>query len=128
MPRILLLNKFFEKSSIFRKKLQKKSSECTGTCGGSETSLNTVVHENVKVYTKQYVNFFWNFLKFFQELPSTYIFINYTDLSKFVKFVNFFDFSWLKNIILIKIWGEFWKSLSVPERICCNYSVMSFHK
>ncbi len=23
---------------------------CTGTHGGSETSLNTVVHENVKVY------------------------------------------------------------------------------
>ncbi len=30
---------------------------CPGTPGGSETSLNTVVHENVKVYMSQYVKF-----------------------------------------------------------------------
>ncbi len=33
-------------------------------------------------------NCFWNFLKFFQKLPSAYIFINYTNLSKFIKFVK----------------------------------------
>ncbi len=27
-----------------------KTNVYTGTCGGSETSLNTVVHENVKVH------------------------------------------------------------------------------
>ncbi len=27
-----------------------KTSVCTGTRGGSETSLNTVVHENIEVY------------------------------------------------------------------------------
>ncbi len=31
---------------------QKKNSVGTETRGGSETSLNTVVHENVKVYTR----------------------------------------------------------------------------
>ncbi len=28
---------------------------CTGTCGGSETSLNTVVHQSVRIYMNEYV-------------------------------------------------------------------------
>ncbi len=35
----------------------KKTSVCTGTHGGSETSLNTVVHENVKVYVNSFLKF-----------------------------------------------------------------------
>ncbi len=31
---------------------------CTGTRGRSETSLNTVVHENVKVYYEPVCEFF----------------------------------------------------------------------
>ncbi len=42
-------------------KQKKKNSVYTGTCGGSETFLNTVVHENVKVYMNQYVKFFLKF-------------------------------------------------------------------
>ncbi len=38
-----------------------KTSVCTGTCGGSKTSLNTVVHKNVKVCMNQYVKFFLKF-------------------------------------------------------------------
>ncbi len=44
-----------------RKTLQKKKNNVHGTHGGSETSLNTVAHENVKVYMNQYVNFFLKF-------------------------------------------------------------------
>ncbi len=71
-------------------KRRAKTSVCTWTHGGSETSLNTVVHENVKVYTNQYLCefFFWNFLKFFQKLLSAHTFINCTNVSKFVNFVN----------------------------------------
>ncbi len=38
-----------------------------GTRGESETSLNTVVHENVKVYMNQYVNFFLKFPQIFSK-------------------------------------------------------------
>ncbi len=64
-----------------------KTSVCTGIRDGSETSLNTVVHENDKVY-KPVCEFFLNFFQFFQKLLSTHIFINCTNLSKFVKFVK----------------------------------------
>ncbi len=62
---------------------------CTGTRGGSETSLNTVVHENVEVYyLNLYVTFFFEiFLKFFQKLASAYNFYKLYK-SKFVKFVK----------------------------------------
>ncbi len=30
--------------------LKTKTSVCSGTCGGSETSLNAVAHENIRVY------------------------------------------------------------------------------
>ncbi len=36
----------------------KKPTVCTGTRVESETSLDTFVHENVKVYMKQYMKFF----------------------------------------------------------------------
>ncbi len=47
----------------FKKKKKKNDSVCTGTYGGSETSLNTVVHENVKAYEPVCEFIFWNFLK-----------------------------------------------------------------
>ncbi len=54
---------------------KKKSSVCTGIHGGSETSLNTVIHENVKVcYEPVCWIFIEIFVKFFQKLPSAYIF------------------------------------------------------
>ncbi len=40
---------------------KQKTRVLTGTRGRSETSLNTVVHENVKVYMNQYVKFFLKF-------------------------------------------------------------------
>ncbi len=52
-------------TNISLKKNKIETSECTGTRDGSETSLNTVVHENVKVYEIVCEIF----LKFFQELP-----------------------------------------------------------
>ncbi len=64
----------------------------TGTCGGSETSLNTVVHENVKVYMNQYVKFFTKFTlnsyfyklyKFVKIVFDTYM--NFVKLSSFSK-------------------------------------------
>ncbi len=75
----------------------------------SETSQNTIVHENVKIYImNQYVNFFWNFLKFFQKLPWGYIFINCTNLSKFVKFVKIvFNNTYLNFIKLSNISKNF---------------------
>ncbi len=39
-----------------------KTSACTGTRGGSETSLNMVVYENVKVYMNKSVKFLLDFL------------------------------------------------------------------
>ncbi len=72
------MTKFRKKFDESKKKIEeiKKKTMCTGTCGGSKTSLNTIVHENVKVYCmNQYVELFFEiFLKFFQKLPSAYIF------------------------------------------------------
>ncbi len=49
---------------------QKKTSVCTGTRGGSETSLNTVVHVNVKVLYEPVCKFFFEiFLNFFKNWP-----------------------------------------------------------
>ncbi len=73
----------------------KKTRVCTGTRGRSETSLNTFVHENVKVYMNQYMKFFLSFLKFFLKLSSAYIFINCTNLSKCVKFVKIVFYTYL---------------------------------
>ncbi len=42
-------------------KLKRKPGVCTGTRGRSETSLNAVMHENVKVYYEPYVNLFLKF-------------------------------------------------------------------
>ncbi len=39
------------------------------------------------IWTSMWI-FVWKFLKFFQKLPSAYIFINCTNSSKFVKFVK----------------------------------------
>ncbi len=47
--------------------------------------------------------FFWNFLKFFQELSLAYIFINCTNLSKFVIFVKIVFDSYLNFIKLPNI-------------------------
>ncbi len=85
-------------------KLKKKNSVCTaGTPDGSETSLNTVVHKNIKVYGN-YVKFFLKFPKFFQKLPSAHIFINCTNLSKFVKFVTVYIKT--RNLSKIKIFDN----------------------
>ncbi len=91
---------------------------CTRTCGGSETSLNTVVHKNVKVYMNQMWNFFLNFLKFFQKLPSAHIFINYTNLSKFVKFVKIVFNTYLNFIKLSNISNIFWQTSTKFEVFC----------
>ncbi len=48
-------------------------------------------------------NFIWNFLKFFQKLPLAYIFINFTNLSKFVKFVKIVFDTCLNVITLLMI-------------------------
>ncbi len=48
-------------TKVRMKKKNKKTSVCTGTRGGSEPSLNTVVQENVKVYMNQYLKFFVKF-------------------------------------------------------------------
>ncbi len=53
-------------------------------------------------YINQNVKFFWNFLKYFQKLPSPYIFINCINLSKFVKFVKIVFDTYLNFIKLFK--------------------------
>ncbi len=77
-----------------------KPSVCTGTRGVSETSLNTVVHENVKVYEPVWEIFFEISLNFFQELPSVYIFINCTNFSKLAKFIKIIFNAYLNFIKL----------------------------
>ncbi len=94
---------------------------CTWTCGGSETSLNTVVYANVKVYEPVCV-FFWNFLKFFQKLPSAYIFINCTNLSKLVKFVKIVLDTYLNFIKLLNISKIFWK-VNTKFWVFCIYKI-----
>ncbi len=79
------------------------------TRGESET-LNTIVHETVKVYMNEFVKFFWNFLKFFQKLLSAYIFINCTNLSTFVKFVKIIFDTYSNFIELSNISKIFWKA------------------
>ncbi len=92
----------------------------TGTHGGSETSLNTVVHENVKI-------FFWNFLKFFQKLPSAYIFTNCTNFSKFVKSFNIVLDTCSNFIKLSTIFNIFWKKSINFKVICiCKNYINSF--
>ncbi len=55
---------------------------CTRTCGRSETSLNTVVHENGELYMNQYVKFFFEIsLNFFKNCLSSYFY----KLYKFIK-------------------------------------------
>ncbi len=47
-----------------------KTSVCTGTHGGSETSFNTVVHENIKVYYESVCEIFFEIsLNFFKNCP-----------------------------------------------------------
>ncbi len=55
-------------------------------------------------------NFFWNFLKFFQKLYSAHIFINCTNLSKFVKFVKIVFDTYLNFIKLSNISKIFWQA------------------
>ncbi len=88
--------------TVFRKKKSGNTAHSR-----SETSLNTVVHVNVKVHMNQYVKFFFNSLKFFQKLPSAHIFFNCTNLSKFVKIVfnTCLNFTKLSNISKI-----FWQA------------------
>ncbi len=81
---------------------------CTKTRGGNETSLNTVVHENVKEHGPK-CDFFFNFLKFFQKFSSVCIFINRTNLSKFVKFIKIVYNTYLNFIKLSIISKVFWK-------------------
>ncbi len=65
----LILRKTFQFEKISKKfykrfnreKFKKKNSVCTGTRGRSKISLNSDVHENVKVYMNQYVKFFLKF-------------------------------------------------------------------
>ncbi len=60
---LILISKNYCRKMVTIKKYKwiKKTSVCTGTCGGNGTSLNTVVHENVKVYMNQYVKCFLKF-------------------------------------------------------------------
>ncbi len=69
--------------------------------------------QNLHILTSMW-NCFWNFLKFFQKLPSANIFINGTNLSKLVKFLKivfdtYLNFIKLSNIskILRKASTEF---------------------
>ncbi len=92
-------------------KKNQKTSACTRTCGGRETSLNTVVHGHVNLYMNQYmIFFFWNFHKFFQKLPSIYIFIKCTNLSKFVNFVKIVFDTYLNFLKLSNISKIFWQA------------------
>ncbi len=68
---------------LLRSRVKKEKKETVRVPGHSaevsETSLNTVVHENVRVcYMNQYVKFFLKFSEIFknvfQKLPSAYIF------------------------------------------------------
>ncbi len=59
-------------------------------------------------------NFFFNFLKFFQQPPSAHIFINCTNLSKFVKFVLIVFDTYLNFI------KHFWNFLT------SKYKILSF--
>ncbi len=88
--------------STFKKLGEEKTSVCTRTRGGSETSLNTVVPENVKVY-EPVCEIVFDFLKFFQKLPSAYIFINCPNLSKLVKFVKIVFDKYLNFLKLLNI-------------------------
>ncbi len=55
------LNKFCKNFWKIKEIKKEKTSVCTGTHNRSETSLNIVVHENVKLYMNQYVKFFLKF-------------------------------------------------------------------
>ncbi len=105
----------FKTYTTSTKVVLKNNCVCTGTCGGSEMSLNTVLHENVKVYTNQYVNFIKNFLKFFQKLPSAYIFINCINWLKLVKFVKIIFHAYLNFIKLSNSLKIFWKASSLQK-------------
>ncbi len=60
----------------------------------------------------------WNFLKFFQKLLSAYIFINCTNLSKFVKFVKIVFNAYLNFIKLSNISEIFWQSRTKFSVFC----------
>ncbi len=64
-PPIVKLNSLLGRSTC----KEQKTSVCTGTHGGSETSLNTVVHENIKVYEPVSKIFFEISLNFFKNCP-----------------------------------------------------------
>ncbi len=67
-----------------------KTSVCTGTHDESETSLNTVVYENVKVYMNQYVKLFLKFPQiFFKNALSLYFY-------KLYKFIKIYKINLLK--------------------------------
>ncbi len=82
-----------------------KTSVCTRTRCGSETSWTQLCMRMSTYIMKQYVNFFFNFLKFFQKLLSVHIFINCTNLSKFAKFVK----------IVFHIYSNFIKLSNIPK-------------
>ncbi len=83
---------------------------CTRTRSGSETSLITgCAWECQSIWTSMWI-FFGNFLKFFQKLFSAYIFINCTNLSKFIKFVKIVLNAYSNFIKLSNITKIFWKA------------------
>ncbi len=61
----------FQKIIVTIWRWDEKTNVCMGTRGGNETFLNTVAHENVKVYMNQLVCeiFFEIFLNFFKNCP-----------------------------------------------------------
>ncbi len=71
--------------------------------------------------------FFWNFLKFFQKLPSAHIFINCTNLSKFVKLVKIVFDSYLNFIKLANISKIFGQARAKFKFFCiCKVYTNSF--
>ncbi len=57
---------------------------CSGTRGGSESSFNTVLHENVRVHMNQYVNGFLKFPQIFSKTAlSSYFYKLNKNLLKF---------------------------------------------
>ncbi len=81
----------------------KKTGVCTGTCGRSETSLNAVAHDSIRMHINKYEKIILKFLKFFQKLRSASIFINYTNLSKLVKIIFDANLNFIKVSNISKI-------------------------
>ncbi len=72
-------------------------------------------------------NFFLKFLKFFQKPHSAYIFINCTNLSKFVKFLKIVFDTYLNFIKLSNISKIFWMASTKFKVFCiCKIYTNSF--